>query len=446
MAGQREQWASGRGFVLATIGAAVGLGNIWRFSYIAGENGGGAFLIVYLLSVLLVGAPIVIAELALGRHAAGDAVAGFEKAAPGSPWRHAGWVGVIGGFLILSYYSVIAGWALKYFAGSLTGALWRTAAEGYGGYFARFIANPAEPVAWQMAMLAATMFVVVGGVRRGIEAINRVLMPALALFVVGLAGFAATLPGAGGGWRFLFVPDWSALLRSDMYIAALGQAFFSLGIGMAVFVTYASYTSRDLRIPKSAAAVIAGDTLFAIVAGLAIFPVVFAFGMNPQAGPQLAFITLPQIFLQMPGGTVVGPLFFGLLVAAALTSMISLLEVSVAVLMHRTPLRRWGAVAAVGATVFALGIPSALSFGILSDVQISGRGIFDTVDQTVSNYMLPLGGILVCLFVGWRWRPDEACATADLNGPALRAIWLWSLRLVAPAMILFVLLDSTGAL
>jgi NSS family neurotransmitter:Na+ symporter len=231
-----------------------------------------------------------------------------------------------------------------------------------------------------------------------------------------------------------------------MYIAALGQAFFSLGIGMAVFVTYASYTSRDLRIPKSAAAVIAGDTLFAIVAGLAIFPVVFAFGMNPQAGPQLAFITLPQIFLQMPGGTVVGPLFFGLLVAAALTSMISLLEVSVAVLMHRTPLRRWGAVAAVGATVFALGIPSALSFGILSDVQISGRGIFDTVDQTVSNYMLPLGGILVCLFVGWRWRPDEACATADLNGPALRAIWLWSLRLVAPAMILFVLLDSTGAL
>jgi len=446
MAGQREQWASGRGFVLATIGAAVGLGNIWRFSYVAGENGGGAFLLIYVISVVFVGAPIVLAELALGRQAAGDAVSGFETVSPNSRWRYAGWVGVVGSFLILSYYSVIAGWALKYFIGALTGALWRAAAEGYGGYFARFIGNPGEPLAWQLAMLGATAVTVAGGVQRGIEAINRILMPLLAVFVVALAVYTATLPGAAAGWRFLFVPEWSALLHKEIYIAALGQAFFSLGIGMAVFITYASYMTRATRIPHSAGAVIAGDTLFAIVAGLAIFPAVFAFGMDPQAGPQLAFITLPQIFLQMPGGAVVGPMFFALLVAAALTSMVSLLEVLVATAVHRTRQRRWGAVTAISAGVFVAGIPSAMSFGVLAGVQIAGRGLLDFIDQSVSSYVLPLAGILVCLYVGWRWRPADAAAAADLAGSALAPLWIWLLRVVAPALIGLILFDSTGAL
>ncbi len=446
MAGQREQWASGQGFVLATIGAAVGLGNIWRFSYVAGENGGGAFLLVYLVSVLFVGAPIVIAEMALGRQASGDAVAAFENSSPGSRWHYAGWLGVIGSFLILSYYSVIAGWALKYFVGGLTGRLWFAAGEGYGGYFNRFISNPGEPVAWQMAMLAATMFVVAGGVQRGIEAVNRVLMPILAVFVIGLAFYAATLPGAGAGWRFLFVPDWALLWRGETLIAALGQAFFSLGVGMAVFITYASYMTRETRIPRSATAIIAGDTLFAIIAGLAIFPAVFAFGMNPEAGPQLAFITLPQIFLAMPGGNIVGLLFFALLVAAALTSMVSLLEVPVASVVHRTELRRWGATTVVGVAVFAVGIPSAMSFGLLSGIQISGRGLLDFIDQTVSNYVLPLAGILICLYAGWRWRRTDALSAADFTGKAVGTVWLWLLRVVAPAMILLILFDSTGAL
>jgi NSS family neurotransmitter:Na+ symporter len=290
------------------------------------------------------------------------------------------------------------------------------------------------------------MFVVAGGVQRGIEAVNRVLMPLLALFVVGLAIYAAVLPGAGAGWRFLFVPEWAALLRRDVYIAALGQAFFSLGIGMAVFITYASYMTRQTRIPRSAAAIIAGDTLFAIVAGLAIFPAVFAFGMNPEAGPKLAFITLPQIFLQMPGGTVVGPVFFGLLVAAALTSMVSLLEVPVATLVHRTALRRWSAVMAVGTVVCLMGIPSALSYGVLSDIRIAGRGLLDFVDRTVSNYVLPLAGILVCLYVGWHWRRADALAAADIADGMTGPGWYWLLRLVAPVTILLILFDSTGAL
>lgn len=445
LADKREQWASGRGFVLATIGAAVGLGNIWRFSYVAGENGGGAFLLVYLVSVVLVGAPIVIAELALGRRGAGDVVAAYE-ASRGSRWRFAGWVGVVGSFLILSYYAVIAGWALKYFVGALTGSLWQAAAEGYGGYFAGFISNSGEPIAWQLAMLAATMFVVAGGVQRGIEAVNRVLMPLLALFVIGLAAYAVTLPGAGAGWRFLFLPDWSALLEGRVYIAALGQAFFSLGIGMAVFVIYASYTADETRMVRSATAIIAGDTLFAIVAGLAIFPAVFALGLDPQAGPQLAFITLPQIFLAMPGGIVAGIAFFALLVAAALTSMVSLLEVPVASVIHRTPLRRWYSVVVVGAGVFALGIPSALSFGLLSGVRIGGHGLLDFIDQTVSNYLLPLAGMLACLYVGWRWPRADALAASGLRAPMLQRTWLWLLRTVAPAMILLILFNSTGAL
>ena len=295
-------------------------------------------------------------------------------------------------------------------------------------------------------MLAATMFIVAGGVQRGIEAVNRVLMPVLALFVVALAAYSATLPGAGAGWRFLFVPDWDLLLRSETLIAALGQAFFSLGVGMAVFITYASYMTRETRIPMSASAIIAGDTLFAIVAGLAIFPAVFAFGMNPEAGPQLAFITLPQIFLAMPGGAVVGPLFFALLVAAALTSMVSLLEVPVASVVHRTNFERWSATTVVGVAVFAVGIPSAMSFGLLSGVQISGRGLLDFMDQTVSNYVLPLAGILVCLYAGWRWRRADALLAADLTGKVAGVVWLWLLRVVAPAMILLILFDSTGAL
>jgi len=446
MTSTREQWGSHRGFVLATIGAAVGLGNIWRFSYVAGENGGAVFLFIYLICVLLVGLPLVIAELSLGRRAQGDAVAAFEIAGDHSPWRYVGWVGVAGAILILSYYAVIAGWALKYFVGAATGGLWARAEEGFGAFFQGFIADLGQPIAWQAAMLGATTFIVAGGVQRGIERVNRWLMPVLVIIVAVLAAYALLLPNASGGLRFLFAPDWSVLSRPTVYVAALGQAFFSLGVGMAVFVTYGSYMPRSFSLPCSSAAIAFGDSLFAVVAGLAIFPAVFAFGVDPTAGPELAFITLPQIFLSMPGGRIIGVVFFLLLAAAALTSMVALLEVPVSVAVHRLGLRRWSASALVGGLIFAAGVPSAMSFGVLAHIQIGRHGILDAIDTGVSNFLLPLGGVLVALFVGWRLKRQDSLWEADLDGSRLGRVWLWLLRVLVPVTILVILLRSASTL
>lgn len=442
----REQWGSRRGFVLATVGAAVGLGNIWRFSYVAGENGGAVFLFIYLICVVFVGLPLVIAELSLGRRAQGDAVAAFELADDGGPWRILGWVGVAGSILILSYYAVIAGWALKYFSGAATGTLWTTAAEGYGAYFSTFIADRGQPIGWQAAMMAAAIFTVAGGVQQGIERINRWLMPMLVIIIVALAAYALSLPNAWAGVRFLFAPDWSVLAHPSVYVAALGQAFFSLGIGMAVFVTYGSYMPRTFSLPSSAAAIAFGDALFAIVAGLAIFPAVFAFGVDPTAGPELAFITLPQIFLAMPGGGVIGTVFFLLLSAAAFTSMVALLEVPVAMAVHRLRLRRWNASAFVGVVIFVIGLPSAMSFGVLAHIQFGRHGILDAIDAGVSNFLLPLGGVLVALFVGWRVTRAVSLHEADLADGFLGVVWLWLLRILVPALVLAILLQSASTL
>lgn len=432
--------------MLATIGAAVGLGNIWRFSYVAGENGGAVFLFIYLLCVLLVGLPLVIAELSLGRRAQGDAVTAFEQAGVRGPWRHVGWLGVAGAVLILSYYAVIAGWALKYFVGAATGTLWHTAETGFGAFFESFIADLGQPIGWQAAMLAATMFIVAGGVQHGIERVNRWLMPVLVVLIAALAAYALSLPNAGAGVGFLFAPDWSVLREPTVYAAALGQAFFSLGVGMAVFITYGSYLPRTFSLPTSAVAIAFGDSLFAIIAGLAIFPAVFAFGLDPTAGPELAFITLPQIFLAMPAGQFVGAVFFLLLSAAALTSMVALLEVPVSVAVHRLKLRRWSASALLGGVIFATGVPSAMSFGVLAHVRIGRHGILDAIDAGVSNFLLPVCGVLVALFVGWRLRRAEALGEADLAEARLGRLWLWLLRLLVPVTIFAILLQSASAL
>ncbi|MEQ9641051.1 MAG: sodium-dependent transporter [Alphaproteobacteria bacterium] len=435
----REEWRSHSGFVLATIGAAVGLGNIWRFAYIVGENGGGAFLLLYFGCVLLIGLPLVIAELTLGRRAQGDAVAAFSGVGIAPGWRLVGWWCGVGAVLILSYYSVISGWALRYFAGAASGGLWESAADGYGAFFARFIGDGMAPAGWQAAMLALAMFVVAGGVRRGIELVSRWLMPVLAAIVVVLAGFALTLEGGGAGVEFLFAPDWSVLARPSAYGAALGQAFFSVGVGMAVYVTYGSYVPRSFALPASAGVVVFGDTLFAMVAGLAIFPAVFALGGDPAAGPELAFITLPQILLQMPAGRVVGVVFFFLLTAAALTSMIALLEVVVAMLVHRWNWRRWSATAAAGMAIFVVGLPSALSYGLLREVQLGGKAILDAIDAAVSSILLPMGGLLVAAFVGWALRRGDALRDAGIDDGAVGSIWLWLLRIGAPAAIAVIL-------
>jgi NSS family neurotransmitter:Na+ symporter len=442
MTASRETWSSREGFVLATIGSAVGLGNIWRFSYVTGENGGGAFLFVYLFFVAAVGLPIVIAELAIGRRGQGDAASAFENIAPRSPWMTAGLLGVAASFLVLTFYAVISGWVLKYFAGTLTGLLWREAAADYGGYFKVFVANLGEPIVWQLAALTVAMFVVVGGVQRGIERLNRILMPTLALIILALAAYSLTQKGAMKGVAFLFSPNWQLLLRPEIYLAAMGQAFFSLGVGMGVFITYGSYAPPQFRLASLAIFIIAGDTLIAIVAGLMIFPAVFSFGLDPKAGPELVFITLPQIFLAMPGGRIVGVLFFGLLVVAALTSMVALLEVPVAFVMHRFGVRRWTATVLTGSLAFLLGLPSAMSFGLLKHIVWRNHHILDNVDYLVSNFLLPVGAILIALFVGWRWDHTQAASQAGFGNPLIERLWFISLRFLAPALMLVVLIRS----
>lgn len=442
----REQWGSRTGFILATIGAAVGLGNIWRFAYIAGENGGAVFLFIYLAFVLLIGLPLVIAELALGRRGQGDAVAAFATDKRERAWLPAGWIGVAAAGLILSYYSVIAGWALKYFIGAASGELWQSASVGFGHYFERFIGATGEPILWQGIMLLASAIVVAGGIKRGIERINLWLMPLLAVIVILLAAFALTLPGASKGVHFLFAPDWSALARPTVYLNALGQAFFSLGVGMAVFITYGSYLSRDTRIPGSAGAIAIGDTVFAMVAGLAIFPAVFALGGDPAAGPKLAFVTFPQVLLQMPGGTWIGAVFFLLLSAAALTSMISLLEVPVAVASDRLKLSRRSAAVVVALAAFIIGLPSALSYGVLSSWTIGGQPILDAVDHAISNFLLPIAGLSTALFVGWWLAPAASRQAADLDRSVLGSAWLWLLRVGVPATIAVILMRSLALL
>ncbi|WP_198375957.1 sodium-dependent transporter [Neoroseomonas rubea] len=436
----REQWGSRSGLILAAIGAAVGLGNIWRFAYVAGENGGGAFLLAYLLIVLALGVPLVIAELAIGKRGAADAVTAFQVLAPQSVWRHAGWFGVVGAGLILSYYAVIAGWALRYFAVAATGALWDSAAGGFGDSFRQFIAHPLAPLGWQFVMMLAAMLVVAGGVGRGIERVNLWLMPLLAVIVILLAVFALSLPGSAGGVSFLFAPDWASMAKPKVVLAALGQAFFSIGVGMAVYVTYGSYMRREHSVPISAAAVVAGDTAFAFIAGLAIFPAVFAMGGDPAAGPELAFITLPQIFLAMPGGWLIGPVFFFLLSAAALTSMVSLLEVPVATAMHRFRMHRGRAVAAIGGVILLAGVPSALSFGVLDGTTLMGAPILDATDRLVSNLLLPIAGGAVAIFFGWVVPRQVGVTLAELGeGPLWRTV-RWLLRYPAPALILGLML------
>ena len=440
-----EQWRSQRAFILATVGAAVGLGNIWRFSYVAGENGGATFLIVYLVCVLIIGLPIVIAELAVGRHSRGDAVAAIRGIAPEKFWQAAGALGVLGSFLIMSFYLVIAGWALRYFVGAVDGSLWRIAGADYGGYFDAFIAGTYAPLFWQAAVMLTGATVVAAGVQNGIEKLTGLLMPLLAIIVVGLAVYGVTHKGGAEGLKFLFKPKWELLGRPDIYLAAMGQAFFSLSIGMALFITYGGYLAREHPIPSSAIGVAAGDTLMAILAGMAIFPAVFAFGLDPGTGPRLVFITLPQLFLSMEAGRIVGVLFFFLLSAAALSASISGLEVVTAYVIRKFATRRRYAAYIVGIGVFLAGVPASLGYGIWHNVRWGERGILESMDYVVSNAVLPAAGLLIALLVGWRWGVKKALEESDLRENVIGRCWLWSLRILTPVLIIAVFLRGVGA-
>lgn len=441
--GQREQWRSAPGFVLAALGSAVGIGNVWRFSYVAGENGGAAFLFVYVVFVATIGLPLMLAEFALGRAAQRGPEGAFELVAPRGPWRRAGLPGVIVAAVILAYYAVITGWTLRFFVVYAAG---RGAAAGAdpAAPLAAFLAS-FEPVAWHALALAACVVVVAAGVQRGIERSASLLMPALAAMLLVLAGYALTLPGAARALAFIFRPDWSALRQPGVYLAAMGQAFFSLGLACGVMVTYGSYLPLRRGLLRPAAAIVAGDTAFSVVAGLMVFPAVFSFGLDPAAGPALAFVTMPQVFAQMPYGHLFGAAFFGLLAVAALTSALSLLEVVVVFAIERFGWRRRAAAAFAGAMSFALGLPAALSFGWLGGVRVAGSGVLDAMDFAASNVLMPLNGLLVALFVGWVWRRDAACKSTGLSPAAARA-WHGVIRFGAPAVIALVMLHAIGLL
>jgi len=439
----REQWQSHRGFLLAAVGSAVGLGDIWRFPYVAGENGGGAFLLVYLLVVLVIGVPLLLGEFALGRRMQSESATAVARLVPSSRWRHAGVIGIIAAGLILAYYAVIAGWVFRYAALYFSGSTQALASSGSAASFGAYVARPLEPLAWQLLGLALTTAVIARGVEQGIEKISLWLMPVLALLLVGLALHSATLPGIGQGLRFLFQPDWSLLASPGLYVAALGQAFFSIGLAMGVMVTYGSYQPATRPLPGAAVTIALADTLFGVIAGLVIFPAVFSFGLDPAQGPGLIFTVLPQVFAQLPGGGLVGAAFFLLLSIAALTSMVSLLEVPVAYAIQRWGWSRQRASLRLGGLCFLLGIPASLGFGAWAGLPLpGGRNILDAMDFFAVELLLPLNGVLLAVLLGWLWPRHEALQAVDLHARPLGRLWHFSLRYLVPLLVTIVLLGS----
>jgi len=440
MNNEREQWATKMGFILAAVGSAVGLGNIWRFSYVTGESGGAAFLLIYVLCIFLVGLPVLLAEFSIGRRGQSDVVDSFNKIAPGKPWVIAGVLGVLTSFLILSFYGVIAGWVLYFFYSYLTGAAGAVGEGGFGDFFGDFIGGTVGPVFWQFIFMAMVIGIIFLGVKKGIELSNRIFMPLLALILIILAGYSLTLDGAGEGLSFLFSPDWSAFGDPSVYSAAVGQAFFTLSLGMGAMITYASYLPKDANLPTAAGSVVVLDTLFAIIAGIVIFPAVFTFGLDPADGPGLIFITLPEVFNQMgTGGTVFAVFFFFLVAIAALTSAISLLEVSVSYLMRKLNWGRRKTTIIAGTVVTLFGVPSALSQGGPLTFTIFDLSFLDFIDTITDQYTLPLGGFIVAMFVGWGWKRIDALKETGLTNSVVGIIWLWFIRIIAPAGILWIL-------
>jgi NSS family neurotransmitter:Na+ symporter len=443
----RSGWASRFGFVLAAAGSAVGLGNIWKFPYIAGIHGGGAFVLVYLACILLLGLPIMVAELLIGRCGQRDAVGSFVALeGRGSPWRLVGWVSVLAAFLLLSFYSVVAGWSFDYVFKAATGALHRGSPQQVCDLFGQLTASPTRVLFWQALFIMATAGIVVGGIRGGIERWSKVLMPGLFALLVLLFLHAMLSPGGPQALRFMFVPDFSRL-TSQSLLDALGHAFFTLSLGAGVMITYGSYLDSGADLFGLSFRIALLDTLVAMLASLTIFSVVFSAGLPLGGGPGLVFETLPILFTQLPFGKLWALVFFLLLAFAALTSAISMLEVVVAYLVDEYRWRRSRATGLVGTAAFVLGIPCALSFNIWSDVTLlPGRTVFQSFDLLVSSYMLPLGGLLVAVYAGWVWveAPQRGGLVNLRKAGHLFAVWHFLVRYFAPAAVLLVILHEAG--
>jgi len=427
----REQWGSKFGFIMAAAGSAIGLGNIWKFPYLTGVNGGAAFVFVYLLIVLFIGFTVMLAELAIGRASQKNAVGAFAVLSKNPLWQLVGWAGILCGFVILSYYGVVAGWSIKYFIASFTDLMPIAESGGAGDYFGGFVSNATQVVIYQVVFMIMCIIVVAGGIGQGIEKACKIMMPGLLLILVILIVRAVTLPGAEKGIEFYLKPDFTKL-TPKVLLAALGQAFFSLSLGMGCMITYGSYIKKSDNLASSAFYVVSMDTLIAFLAGFAIFPAVFALGVEPGAGPGLTFVTLPGVFAKMGGGMFFCAAFFVLLFFAAFTSAISLLEVVVAYFKDELGWNRVQASIAMGIAITALGVPSAMSLG--GSPVIFGMEFMDAMGYLSDKILMPLGGIFISLFAGWMMADKlEKEVTSDgLHPFGLYTVWLWLARVVAP--------------
>ena len=446
----RVNFGSKIGAILAAAGSAVGLGNIWRFPYEAGNHGGAAFILIYLACVFVLGMPIMIAEFTVGRRAKASTGKAFGILAPGTQWKWLGRLGVLSGLLILGYYSVVAGWTLEYIVTSVSNGFANKGPEDFVAIFQNFSQDPVRPIVWCLTFLFLTHFVIVKGVKDGIEKSSKVPMPILFILILVLAVCSMSLPDASKGLEFLLKPDFSKV-NADVFLGAMGQAFFSLSLGMGCLSTYASYFGSDTQMGKTALSVGVIDTLVAILAGLIIFPAAFSVGIQPDAGPSLIFITLPNVFQQAFGGVpflamIFSLMFYVLLALAALTSTISLHEVVTAYLNEQFGISRGRAALWVTGFCVVTGVLSSLSLGVWDD-KFFGLGFFDLLDFVTAKLMLPLSGLLVSLFVGWYLKRSlsyEELTNYGLQKAPYFPIYMFILRYLAPIAIVLIFVNELG--
>ena len=446
----RDGFTTGLGVLAATLGSAVGLGNIWKFPYLTGENGGAAFILVYIISTLLVGLPVMISEQMLGRRARANAIGTLQKLAPKrQPWWLIGVAGCLAAFLIMAFYTEVAGWVFAYIFKSLTGTILSTDPASTSAEFADMTGSPAQSLIWQWIVLIMIALIAIMGVSKGIERTTKRLMPILFVLLIIVCVRSLTLDGAGEGLDFLLEPDFSKL-TGEVVLVAMGLAFFKLSIGMGTMITYGSYFREDQNIPTTAAKVMLADLTISLLAGIAIFPAVFAFGFNADAGPSLLFITIPAVFASMPLGEIFIVLFFVLTAIAATGAMLSLLEVPIAVLDELTGLSRTSATVITIGLLALVGAPAALSSSTLADFTIADKTMFDLYDYATSNVLLPVGGFFLSVFVGWVWGFDQV-KRALSNSGALRneriiQAFFGTVKFVTPVLVLLVLLDGLNVI
>lgn len=447
---ERVNFGSKIGIILATAGSAVGLGNVWRFPYMAGENGGAAFIFIYIGCVLLFGLPCMISEFIIGRHSQANTARAYRNIANGTPWALIGYLSVLTGFLITGYYAVVSGWCLQYIYASILGEL-KGDSEYINNYFISFETDAVKPILWTAAILFSTYFIIARGIRGGIEKASKMMMPTLFILLLVIVVASCMLPNAGKGIEFLFKPDFSKV-DSNVFLGALGQAFYSMSIGMGCLCTYASYFNRQTNLPRSAIQIGLIDTMVAILAGLMIFPAAFSVGISPDSGPSLIFITLPNVFNQafaaMPVlGYIISILFYGLLSLAALTSLISLHEVNTAFLHEELNISRHKAAVIVTVACCIVGAFCSLSLGASDGLQLFGMPLFDLFDFVTGQIFLPISGLLTCLFIGY-YVPHKLVRDEYSNDGTLRSSafkwYLVSIKYICPVCIILIFLHQFG--